>query len=494
MNHFLEYFLIVLFLNDATVLALKSKEDIPNLNYSYMNLYVGNLMKKQSFLLDTSIDMTTSICSPYSKITGLHQGNYYFADSNTLISCKDEKCLGNCDKNNLCIYDKINDSELQIESLITTQQVKLHIKDEKSIDILLGCTLKEDHFYYYNKADGVIGLANTKNSFLNTLFSSGKINNKIFSFCFTNTESKFTLDNTTTEIDAVFIPMVDKEFYSFIINSITVGSNNSYNAKIYPAYIHSGNPISYFPESLSNYIIYNIMNKTTEDFQDKIERNDIYGYCLLYDTIESLNEFTNSLLPNIQFYFSDNSYEYIWKPINYVYKVVDNSNKVIKACLGFSDSRSDKIIFGSNWMKDHQIIFDIDKAKIGFSEFMCGNNNTEETSTIEQSGINEQSHKDYQTLINQREEIQKSKVEKDERMKLEKKESNLYYIIIISILIVIVIILVIRICQLSKHNKTETKHESVSNEVVELESKTQIPSNPSNAISEYSNLKNTNAL
>ena len=78
------------------------------------------------------------------------------------MSCKDEKCFGYCDSNGNCVYDKSNGGKLQLHSLITTQKVRLSLKDEKPINISLGCTLKEDMFYYYNKADGVIGLANTK--------------------------------------------------------------------------------------------------------------------------------------------------------------------------------------------------------------------------------------------------------------------------------------------------------------------------------------------
>ena len=92
--------------------------------------------------------------------------------------------------------------------------------------------------------------------------------------------------------------MIDKEYYSFSINSVNIGRSASYNSTAYPVFINSGNPISYFPESLLNHIIL-IFSIDLIFMHETIERNVIYGYCLLYDTIESVNELTNSLLPDI---------------------------------------------------------------------------------------------------------------------------------------------------------------------------------------------------
>lgn len=463
MNHFLKILFLLSFIFESTVTSLDSAEENSNLNYLYMDLYIGSSLKKQSFLLDTSIDFTTSICSPYSKITGLHQSNYYYANRNSIISCRDEKCFGYCDYNEHCVYDKIYEDELQLQSLITTQTIKLKVSDENPIEISLGCTLKENKFYYYNKADGVIGLSNTKNSFLSILYLSGKITKRIFDFYFSNNGSYFTFNHTLIPGNAFYVPMIDKELYSISISSVAIAENSPYNAKAYPAYINSGSQISYFPESLSNYIIYSIMNKTAEDFNEKIERNDTYGYCLIYESIDTLNELINSLLPNIHFYFNDKSYDYLWKSKDYVYTIIDNANKKYKACFGFIDkSTNEKIVLGSNWMKDHHVIFDIEQEKIGFSG---------------QNGENLQSHRE--------EEIQSTKVEQQ----LEKKDYNQLYLIIIAFLIVVIIILGIKNYKLSHQNITIQTNQTTPNEiVVELEK------NPANTkkTSGYSKIKNTN--
>ena len=205
------------------------------------------------------------------------------------------------------------------------------------------------------------------------------------------------------------------------------------------------------------------MNKTAEDFNKKIERNDTYGYCLTHESINTLNELINSLLPNIHFYFNDKSYDYIWKSKDYVYTIIDNANKKYKACFGFIDkSTNEKIVLGSNWMKDHHVIFDIEQEKIGFSG---------------QNGENLQSHRE--------EEIQSTKVEQQ----LEKKDYNQLYLIIIAFLIVVIIILGIKNYKLSHQNITIQTNQTKPNEiVVELEKS---PANTKKT-SEYSKIKNTN--
>ena len=135
MIHFTVLFFLLSLIHPKIAKCLSDREDNSNLNYLYMDLFIGNTKIKQSFLLDTSIDVTTSICAPYSKITGMHQNNYYYVNKKTVMSCKDEKCFGYCDSNGNCVYDKSNGDELHLQSLITTQKVRLSLKDEKPINI-----------------------------------------------------------------------------------------------------------------------------------------------------------------------------------------------------------------------------------------------------------------------------------------------------------------------------------------------------------------------
>lgn len=238
-----------------------------------------------------------------------------------------------------------------------------------------------------------------------------------------------------------------------------------------------------------NHIIYNIFNRV--DFHEEIERNVTYGYCLLYDTIESVSELTHSLLPDIHFNLNDNAYEYIWKPNNYVYKVIDRENKRIKACFGFSESKNEKIVLGSNWMNEHHIIFDIEKEQIGFSESICNESSTN-SSAIKQSGIKQQSQHDYQTLIKQREEVQKDKsnLSEEERIQLQYKKTQQSFFIVICVFITVIVILFVIICKLYKGN-SEKKEGTVEMKKKRNSSQIENATNTNNTINEFSKLKNT---
>ena len=51
MNHFLKILFLLSFTFESTVTSLDSAEENSNLNYLYMDLYIGSSLKKQSFLL-----------------------------------------------------------------------------------------------------------------------------------------------------------------------------------------------------------------------------------------------------------------------------------------------------------------------------------------------------------------------------------------------------------------------------------------------------------
>ena len=188
---------------------------------------------------------------------------------------------------------------------------------------------------------------------------------------------------------------------------------------------------------------------------------------------------------------NDNAYEYIWKPNNYVYKVIDRENKRIKACFGFSESKNEKIVLGSNWMKEHHIIFDIEKEQIGFSESICNESSTN-SSAIKQSGLNQQSKQDYQTLIKQREEVHKGKsnLSEEERIKLQYKKAQQSFFIVICIFITVIITLFVIICKLYKGN-SEKKDVTVEMKKKRNASQIENATNSNNTINEFSKLKNT---
>ena len=90
----------------------------------------------------------------------------------------------------------------------------------------------------------------------------------------------------------------------------------------------------------------------------------------------------NNIWPNISFTIED--YDYVWTPSQYLFKFIENE-KVI-GCFGFIKDRRNVFTLGASWMIDHDIIFDNNNNKVGFTEADCNQrditNNGEEDEEI----------------------------------------------------------------------------------------------------------------
>ena len=63
------------------------------INYYYSNLYLGDDMQKQGFILASASSVTTSTCSPLCQKCGKHTcPPYDIKSKNKIISCSDPKC------------------------------------------------------------------------------------------------------------------------------------------------------------------------------------------------------------------------------------------------------------------------------------------------------------------------------------------------------------------------------------------------------------------
>ena len=53
------------------------------LNYYYTNLYLGEGMKKQTYIIDTGSTITTAPCQPFCKKCGKHLNSYHTIEDNS---------------------------------------------------------------------------------------------------------------------------------------------------------------------------------------------------------------------------------------------------------------------------------------------------------------------------------------------------------------------------------------------------------------------------
>lgn len=453
-----------------------------NSKYYYVDLFIGEGMTKQTFLLDNSSSITTSVCNPFSKITGEHLNNYYTADMSSLIPCEKEECItleGACNNNLNCIFSSSNGEGYKVTGLYSKQIVRTKENQsiEEGIEMFMGCTLEEENILYYQKADGVLGLGNSNNNIINHLYNKGKIPQKVFSLCLSPNGGHFSIGeiNSSIHIDNSinYFQIKSQNFYSISFTDVII-NENKFDSHQYPALFDSGTTNTYFPYLLYQFIL-DKFNSSVSNTAEKIKKDDIYGYCIEYDSLDFLNNAVNSIWPDIT--CSIEKYTYTWKAKDYSYIIVDSSKDKYQACLGFSETKEEKIILGTTWMYGYDIIFVIDKNKIGFAKSNCDKDSNIILKSKE-SGINERSREDYNELKNIR--TQKGKDSRQGEELSNIKVAHLLFTLIIAILITIIICLIIMIYQLIFKQKVfcfsiRTKNEYTKSIEVELERSSSVP-------------------
>jgi hypothetical protein len=84
-------------------------------------------------------------------------------------------------------------------------------KNQKAYKMPIGCTKEENHLFYTQDANGIMGLANSEYNFVEILYKNGAIKNSIFSLCFSQLGGIFNIEeiNNKTHIEKMtFIPMI----------------------------------------------------------------------------------------------------------------------------------------------------------------------------------------------------------------------------------------------------------------------------------------------
>ena len=418
--------------------------NINELNYYYINLYLGKEKKKQSFLIDTGSGVTSIPCKPYCNQCGQHINSYLYIKKNQIIECNNEKCnsvesICNEEENH-CTFSVYYSENSLIKGLYFNELIYFSNEENnnyKNINnnlVPIGCTTYEDNYFYTQKADGIIGLSNSDSNFIKLLHKYGVIKNNLFSLCFGQKGGYFSVDEIETKYHNEKIKYINIDnnnyYYTLNINNIKI-NNNSISNKNYSSIIDSGLTITKMPTYIVNTII-DYINKICELNENNKLCGEYFihkelGSCYKFNSSEELNFTVYNIWPNIT--FSINDYDYIWTPSQYLFEFIEN--KKIIGCFGFMKNRANTISLGASWMIGHDIIFDNKNNKIGIAEADCNqrdfSNNGQENEEIPY----------YNDQIN---------IFKD------KKEQRLFICFIIIIIIFAIIIILFLICVIKLKN------------------------------------------
>jgi len=379
--------------NQSTSMIQSIYTDSVSNNYYYTILYIGRNLKRQSYLIDTDIDTLSSPCmSCY--FCNRNKTNFYFypIKNKKRIKCDSEICSNilpsiGCPnsfknkQNDKCTFlsTKLNGDAMRgyfLKEIVYFEEVKAQYnlsdnKTYKSRHIPIGCTKAEFGKYKNISIDGVMGLKNNKKSFLDILYKLKIIRRNLFSICLGHWGGYLTLGGEMKDFrkgdNITYINLIQSD-NSYIIKTTAIKlTNMTKNKNKVLGIIDSSTPITYFPMDLFEQIVgdfwnYSINSKMENKFKS-FYYNEDYGICTKFNDTKKMKT-QIKFWPNIDIYFSKTKFR--WKPKNYYYQVNHTT-----ACLGINKHNFSHIIFGSNFMKEHEFIFDQRKKRIGFIKADC---------------------------------------------------------------------------------------------------------------------------
>ena len=343
------------------------------LNYYYSELYIGKNKQIQSYILDTGSSITTSPCNPYCSKCGKHlYGLYNVEDDSKIVSCGTELCnlvTNRCGANQRCSFSISYSEGSSLSGYFINDYVSLKndsFLPEKTVPI--GCTISENHLFYTQLADGIMGLVNSEKNFVSILYRNNIIKENIFSLCLSQDGGYFSLGEIDNKYhlnnEIKYINISKPNYYYINPSSIFI---NDKEIKTYSKnfFVDSGTTLTYLSNDILSFII-NEFKEHCKKYEKKCGEyeyiNDL-GACFNFKTNKDMEYAINNIFPNISFTLSED-YIFNWTAQNYYFN--DSDGGKFRMCLGFADAYGSKNVLGSSWMHGHDIIFDRENNRLGF--------------------------------------------------------------------------------------------------------------------------------
>ncbi|KAH8584131.1 membrane associated aspartyl protease [Cryptosporidium sp. chipmunk genotype I] len=398
----------------GNIITLPLYGNVYKYGYYFIKINVGlPLSQQQTLIVDTGSSLTGFSCLDCINC-GTHENkpfNINWSATSNIIKCKENHTLNNVRISvnyssyksflkNKCVYD-IEYSEgsriigyffedfAEFESELSPN---LEIRHKFENKFVFGCNVIEDSFFKFQKASGILGLANYSNKgmnqIINYIFKRNEVREiyteKIISIFFETDGGKLTFGSTYFDQAKIsdyplenynITRCVNEERYCAYISKIEVDSttrkiDKKINEDSFKAIFDTGTTISIFPAGLFNKITRGLFNKVSK-YYPKIsgyDEKDGFTCWKILDGI-SIDKF-----PNIKVMFK-NDYNKLteklvinWPPESYLYlnKILDNNVKVY--CLGITSNNFLNLETGAS--NDRKNLSNINEIILGATFFI----------------------------------------------------------------------------------------------------------------------------
>lgn len=181
-------------------------------------------------------------------------------------------------------------------------------------------------------------------------------------------ETKYHIKDNDKDRAIEYIPVIPSGQFQIELNEIRINNKSIEIENNVFTSIDSGTTITYFPMSVYDFIIKEIdvfcVNKTL--CAEKKAMNDL-GQCYLIS--DALVSDLIDYMPSITFIFR-NKAEYALE-LGDSFFIKSKSDNITTLCLGYSFWSKNEILLGGTWMRNHDIIFDIESKRVGFTRSNC---------------------------------------------------------------------------------------------------------------------------
>ena len=366
-------------LDDDTSFLHNVKGDSNYLNYYYTTLYLGKDKQPQTYILDTGSAITTSPCDKCKSCGNHFNKKYKLENESKIISCNDRKCnlvRSTCLKNK-CSFGISYAEGSRLKGFYVDEEIFFETIDSEnnmtsiSYNVPIGCTIDETHLFRTQLADGIMGLNNVENSFINVLYKSKVIQKNIFSLCFSQEGGYLSIGSVVTkhhfDKNISYVPLeIGSGNYFMNLKDVIIGDKAiPYNGR---AFVDSGTTITYFPEFYFEKVMREFLKACKDKKCGNLKKLKGLGYCVQVKNDSEIDQIIHEGWGNITIVLND--YKFVWTPDNYhfIYKTKSNGNNV---CIGIDEDRRRNILLGTTFMHGYDIIFDKDKNRMGFAKADC---------------------------------------------------------------------------------------------------------------------------
>lgn len=373
-------------------------------------IYVGSPPQRQTLIVDTGSRIMAFPCEP-CKECGKHASASYFdpALSTTDVFSKCGECHfpgTSCDAGKCSLTQKYTEGSswtaFELEDIIwlgthdADESIEHHL--EFAVPYSFGCQISETGLFTTQYADGILGLARHMGlarhqaSIMDAIYNSGAIQRKAFSLCFTSTGGGLALGGTSFGVNHRE-PMdytalkKDNAMYAVVVESVHVGDFlitkkrgllGAFNTKK-GTIIDSGTTDTYLPAIVADPFL-----KAWDRFTDVPFSNRKHQFS--YESFHSLPVITFTFQGGVKITIRPDSYMEAMKvkrenklSLKNMSNETDNTNNDVNVRWEGTRPFTNRIyvdepigaVLGANAMIGHDILFDIEGARIGIARADC---------------------------------------------------------------------------------------------------------------------------